>query len=141
MIASRACAYCRFSCFISNSIKHQRLLQLLHDARASLNLVNLVFIQLLAHDGLDPMGAKNAGQTQENFFLDPVKSLKKKMRWLMNNAFTYIHYINLGHVTKRNDCRALGARTISGYFDTIMERQKRRELGGCNSEPYHRHED
>ena len=63
------------------------------------------------------------------------------MRWLMSNAFTYIHYINLGHVTKRNDGRALGARTISGYFDTIMERQKRRELGGCTSEPYHRHED
>ena len=51
----------------------------------------------------------------------------------MSNAFTCIHYINLGHVTKRNDGRALGARTISGYFDTIMERQKRRELGGCNS--------
>ena len=46
----------------------------------------------------------------------------------MSNAFTYIHYINLGQVTKRNDGRALGTRTISGYFDTIMERQKRDSL-------------
>ena len=46
----------------------------------------------------------------------------------MSNAFTYIHYINLSHVTKRNNGRALGTRTISGYVDTIMERQKRESL-------------
>ena len=46
----------------------------------------------------------------------------------MSNAFTYIHYIDLSHVTKRNNGWALGTRTISGYVDTIMERQKRESL-------------
>ena len=50
------------------------------------------------------------------------------MGWLMSNAFTYIHYINLGHLTKRNDGRALGTRAISVFFDAIMERQKRESL-------------
>ena len=35
------------------------------------------------------MGAKNAGQTQENFFLDPVKSLKNKR--MVNEQCLYIH--------------------------------------------------
>ena len=46
----------------------------------------------------------------------------------MSNAFTYIYYINLGHLTKRNDGRALGTRAISVFFDAIMERQKRESL-------------
>ena len=35
------------------------------------------------------MGAKNAGQTQENFFLDPVKSLKKNE--MVNEQCLYMH--------------------------------------------------
>ena len=140
MIASRACAYCRFSCFISNSIKHQRLLQLLHDARASLNLVNLVFIQLLAHDGLDPMGAKNAGQTQENFFLDPVKSLKNKR--MVNEQCLYIHPLHKSRPRDQTRRRpGSGDENDLRLFRYYHGTAKKRELGGCNSEPYHRHED
>lgn len=50
----------------------------------------------------------------------------------MSNAFTYIHHINLGHVTKSNHGRALGTRMISGYFVKIRERQKRERLEAAN---------
>ena len=86
------------------------------------------------------MGAKNAGQTQENFFLDPVKSLRKN-----RNGYEQRFHIHPPHKSRPRDQKK--RRPGSGDENNLMlfrhyhGTAKKRELRGRNSELYHRHGD
>jgi len=59
--------------------KLKTLLNLVHGARAFLQLLSLTFIQCLFDDAHDAMGTKHAGKTEKYVFFNSVKTLRNKI--------------------------------------------------------------